>query len=629
MQGFGTSTGILSITGNIIPHSALNFGIPTSGQTSKQTLTLTNTGTGALTIRRITSEPPFYSATTCGTALAPTASCTVTITYSPIDQVTNSTGTPPRSDAGILMIESDAASSPDTIDLVGQVSPVTSSSTSNGATLAAFSLSQGALTFAATTIGNASPAQTITFSNTGTTTVHVLRNITSPDFTATSTCATLLPGNTCTYTVAFTPTNASTATTRTGTLAITTDAGTALDFVTLIGSANPPSVTLTPAALDFGTVTIGSSAELTASITNNTAAPITITTLSASGDYAAAYGNCPTAPATLAVGATCVLQITFTPTIGGTRIGTLSVATSATTVPLTVTLTGNALVTKLQISTGTLAFGTIAVGSPANLTLTLQNTGTSTVTNIVGVLSGLNAADFAVTVPCGVTALQPGQGCTETVTFTPSTVGTRSATLTLASSDPSFPITILLTGTGSAPGSFTLTVNGAASATATVKSGSPATYNLTVTPINGYTGAVALTCAPINPGTYASCSINPSTVTLTGAPQNSVVTINTITTASLEFPTHPAVYFALLCLPLLLLRRARRLKSIALLFFVGIFFVGIFTTAAITGCGGGGSMPVDNGIRNTPPGTYQYQVTATSTSGAQITQTVTLNLIVQ
>ncbi len=48
------------------------------------------------------------------------------------------------------------------------------------------------------------------------------------------------------------------------------------------------------------------------------------------------------------------------------------------------------------------------------------------------------------------------------------------------------------------------------------------------------------------------------------------------------------------------------------------------TTLWPSGCGSGG----DPNIRTTPPGTYQYQVTASSTTGVQLTQTVTLNLTV-
>jgi PKD repeat protein len=50
-----------------------------------------------------------------------------------------------------------------------------------------------------------------------------------------------------------------------------------------------------------------------------------------------------------------------------------------------------------------------------------------------------------------------------------------------------------------------------------------------------------------------------------------------------------------------------------------------------SGCGGGASSNTANpSLRYVAPGTYQYQVTGSSTNGsAQITQMVTLNLIVQ
>ncbi|MEO7029630.1 MAG: choice-of-anchor D domain-containing protein [Acidobacteriaceae bacterium] len=626
MQGFGSARGTLAISGNLIPNSALNFGVPNSGQSAQQTLTLTNTGAVALTVRRVTVEPPFFSTTTCGNALAPAGTCTVTLTYSPVDQVVGGTVTPlPRADRGTLVVESDAVSSPDVIDLSGAVSPVTASAANDGALLSAFSLSQGSLTFGNTGVGNASAAQSVTLTNTGNATVHVLSALVSTDFTEATNCGALLPGDSCVYTISSTPTAASTVTTRTGTLEIATDASTALDFVTLLGTSGAAPLTLSPTALDFGTVNIGSSGTLAVTISNVSSSPVMLTALSGSGDFAAAYGNCPSAGSALAAGASCVLQVTFTPTVAGTRTGTLSLSTNATTLPLTVALTGNAVVAKLQITPGALAFGTIAVGAPANLSLTLLNSGSAPVTGIGIASSGANAADFAVTVPCSVTTLQPGQGCAVTVTFTPSAVGARSATLSVASSDPSSPATIPLTGSGSAPESFTLTVNGGPSATVTVKSGSPATYPLSVTPVNGFTGAVALTCAPINPGTYASCSINPSTVTLNGGAQNSTVTINTITSASLERrPFERAtVFLALLGLPLLLVRRARRIRRTLLL-----VVLGVLASGGLVGCGGG-IAPVASTTRFTPAGSYQYQVTATSTSGAQIMQTVTLNLIVQ
>jgi hypothetical protein len=54
-------------------------------------------------------------------------------------------------------------------------------------------------------------------------------------------------------------------------------------------------------------------------------------------------------------------------------------------------------------------------------------------------------------------------------------------------------------------------------------------------------------------------------------------------------------------------------------------------TLLASGCGSGAATVINNNdptLRYTPPGTYQYQVTASSLTGTPITQTVTLNLTV-
>ena len=625
MLAYADGPATLTITGNEIPNNALSFGQLTSGQATQQTLTLTNSGTTQLTVHRITSNPPFLSTTTCGITLAPLAACTVTLTYAPIYQLlTGSTNLTPRTDTGTLLLESDAAASPQLMALSGTAVPVLSSSPISSAILAAFQLSQGSLTFANTPIGNASTAQTVTLTNTGTTTLQISSIQSSTDFTSTTTCTTLLPGATCNLTVQFTPTTASTSTVRAGTLQILSNASTSLNFLTLFGISSASPLTLAPTALNFGTVDVGSSDQLSVLITNTTPAPVTFTGLTASGDYAASNGTCPATGSTLAAAASCTLQVTFTPTIAGTRTGTLSLSTNATTLSLTVSLTGTAVLAQLQITPGALAFGSIDIASPAILTITLLNTGSASVTGIVTSITGPNAADFAVTSPCSTTTLTPNQGCTAQVTFTPLATGARSATLSIASSDPNSPTLIPLTGSGVQGGSFLLTAGGGLTETATVPSGSPATYALTLTPLNGFTGTVALTCTPITPGTYATCSLLSPTLTLAVAPQNSTATLNTITSASsiglalLTFLATPGILLG--CL--LFRRDSKRASRIVALFLAAL------ACTAISGCGGSSPSSTSN-LRYTPAGTYQYQVTATSTSGAPISSTVTLILIVQ
>jgi hypothetical protein len=434
-------------------------------------------------------------------------------------------------------------------------------------------------------------------------------------------------------------------TTRISALEITSDASTALDFISLLGAATPSPLTLAPIALDFGTVPLGSASTLPLQITNTSAAPATFNGITSTGDFTTA-GTCPTTGNALPLATSCTIQVTFTPSAPGTRTGTVGISTSLSTLPITAPLTGIGVQSHLLLAPSALNFGSIAIGASANLTLTLSNTGNAAVTNLA-----LNpTGDYAVTVPCTTTTLTPGSSCPVTITFSPTALGPRTGTLTLASSDASSPALLPLTGTGVPNGSFLLTVNGGPTGSATVAGERPASYNLQLSPQNSFTGTVVLNCTPVTPGLYATCSLLPSTIPLNGAPQNAIVTINTITTlnpgaTAHNVPRTPHINFdkAFLCLlPAGLLffwntklrrssnttpgrsptttrseskQRSRTLLSILLL---------TLGTLWPSGCGSGG----DPNLRVTPPGTYRYQVTASSTTGVQLTQTVTLNLTV-
>ncbi len=615
LEGFGAGSASLALGNALIANGVYNFGQVASGQTAAQTFSVTNQGAAPLTVRRVTSTPPFLSTSTCGTALATTQNCTVTVTYTPSNQVAAGTTSPgATSDAGTLTIESDSASSPDVVTLTGQAGAVTVSSPSNTVPLATYTLSQNSLTFPSTAVGNTSTAQAVTLTNTGSVALHVLNIFSTSDFSASSNCAVVLPGAACTLNVAENP---QTTGNHLASLEILSDSSTSLEYLSLFGVGTAAPLTLAPSALDFGSVNVGTSSRLAVQVSNTSAAPVTFTGISASGDYSAA-GSCPAPGMALAAGASCTVQVTFAPAATGTRTGTLSVASSASTNPLTVPLTGIGLQSHLVVTPSSLAFGSVVGGVPANLTLTLVNTGTAAITG----LALTTAGDYSVSIPCAATTLAPGASCSVQVTFTPAAVGARPGTLTVVSSDPTSPLAVPLTGTGIQSGSFLLTVNGGASASAFVASGRPATYNLTVTPTGGFSGNVALTCAAITGGQFASCSITPSALTLAGAPLTAVATINTITSiAALDrapldrSPFSASRLLVCLLLPAAILVRRRRLPALFLLLY----------SLAILGCG---STSGDPNARYTPTGTYQYAVTASSTSGVQVTQTVTLNLTV-
>ena len=94
------------------------------------------------------------------------------------------------------------------------------------------------------------------------------------------------------------------------------------------------------------------------------------------------------------------------------------------------------------------AFGKQAVGlTTGPQVVTLSNTGTANL-SITGIaLAGAQAVDFSQNTSCGITLLA-GSYCTITIAFTPSALGTRTATILFADSAFDSPQVISLSGTG-------------------------------------------------------------------------------------------------------------------------------------------------------------------------------------
>jgi uncharacterized repeat protein (TIGR01451 family) len=138
---------------------------------------------------------------------------------------------------------------------------------------------------------------------------------------------------------------------------------------TVIG---PPAVLLTPTSLNFGNQTVGTtSASRVVTLTNTGASPLAIITSTISVDYS----QTNTCPPSLASGANCIFQIQFSPTVTGTRPGTLTVTTNAPTSPHLVTLTGIGTAPNLALTKSVTPQTNVAVGGEVTYTLVLSNSG--------------------------------------------------------------------------------------------------------------------------------------------------------------------------------------------------------------------------------------------------------------
>src|SRR5262245_13815554 len=165
--------------------------------------------------------------------------------------------------------------------------------------------------------------------------------------------------------------------------------------------------------------------------------------------------------------------------------------------------------------------------SPASLSLTQGTSGTSTIT--ISPVNGFNGSVSlsASGLPAGVTAsFNPSSATTSsTLTFTASstaTTGTATVVVSGNSGTLSHTTTISLTVNVPAQPNFSLS---ASPASLTVKQGSSATSTITVSPVNGFSGSVALSASGLPAG--VTPSINPSSAT-----SSSTLTLTASTTAA-------------------------------------------------------------------------------------------------
>ncbi|HUI44199.1 MAG TPA: choice-of-anchor D domain-containing protein [Terriglobia bacterium] len=599
---------IINLTGSTssvtLSASNLSFGDQALGALSSPlTLTVTNIGTTALTISSVAVSGAFSESTTdngdCVKApLQPSTDCVIAVTFTPV--IVGST-------TGALAINDSAVGSPQVVLLTG-----------TGVAEPAVTLSATSLTFASQIVNTTSDAQVLTITNSGTAPLTISGVTATAGFAETNTCtASVAAGGICTISVTFTPTAAGAAL---GTLTITDNAANSPQVVSLTGTgAASPIVSLSPTSLTFAAqdLTTASSPQ-SITLKNTGGAALAITSITSSGDFA----QTNTCGSSVAAGASCAINVTFTPTVAGSRNGSVTITDNAADSPQAVLLAGTgSAAPAVSLSVTSLNFVAQPVGTTATAqTVTVTNSGTANLT----ITSVAATGAFTQTNTCGAT-LAPQGTCIASVAFAPTVAGTASGTLTLTDNAPNSPQSVSLGGSGSDFSVKTTPASGS------IVAGSTGSFKVTVTPSFGFNATVVIACAGLPAA--STCTVSPNSLTPDGVdPATTTLTIGTTVrtmappgrTPKPQLPgvgALPTLWLTTLLalLGMAALAASRRRPRLAL----AVLSLTLFALLGFAACGGGSGYVNPTG---TPSGNYSINVTGTS---GGLSHTATINLTVQ
>jgi hypothetical protein len=206
--------------------------------------------------------------------------------------------------------------------------------------------------------------------------------------------------------------------------------------------------TVSPTSLAFGNeITNVASASQSITVTNTGAVPLPITSITYSTAGSQPFSQTNSCGTSVAVGATCTINVVFNPASVGPATATLSVNAGGGAGTQTVALGGTGIAATYTATPTSVAFGnqlTNVASAPTSVTVTNTGAVALPITSIT--LSTAGSQPFSQTNTCG-TSVAVGTNCTISVVFDPASVG--SATATLSVNVSGGPLTVNLSGNGS------------------------------------------------------------------------------------------------------------------------------------------------------------------------------------
>ncbi len=263
---------------------------------------------------------------------------------------------------------------------------------------------------------------------------------------------TVEPGDTCVIKVTFTPSKEGRLT-----ASLTIHAENVDDdlSVGLDGNGIPKGFTATPNPVDFGNVYVNHTSEnKVVAVTNEGDDPLSITDTNITGtdanEFSVQRDDCRNL--TLAKDETCTVTLSFTPTSEAAKTANLTFTDSGFGSPHNVALKGAGVYPKISISPPDLNFGPTRRGTSGELSSTITSSGSVPLTISDVQLSGTDAGQYSIIHNSCTEVLQPEATCEITARYTPTTLDSASATITVTSdAQPGSESLIALSGSGVEP----------------------------------------------------------------------------------------------------------------------------------------------------------------------------------
>jgi hypothetical protein len=428
--------------------SALDFGnVPVGTTSDAKVVTIKNDGiTDDLVVNNITLTGTAFLKVADGcsnTTLAAGQSCTVSVRFRPA-----STGAK-TSKLSIPSNDPDPGENPAIVNLGG-------TGTSGVGLAPDITVTPLSLDFGGVAVGATSAAQAVTVKNDGTGDLVIkILSFTAPGFLKTSDMcsnATLTPGESCTVSVSFKPGGTGSKAAKLSIPSNDPDLSenpvkVALSGVGTTGGGGGlvPDITVTPLALDFGSVAVGAmSGTQPLTVTNDGTGDLILKTVSLVGTaFVKASDTCSNVA--LAPGQSCTVSVLFKPGATGEKTSTLSIPSNDPDLsenPAKVALTGigtsgagGGAVPDITVTPLSLDFGGVAVGgTSAPKVVTVKNDGTGDL--VIRSVSLTGTAFLKSSDGCSNKTLTTGQSCTVSVNFKPGSTGAKGSALSVPSNDP-------------------------------------------------------------------------------------------------------------------------------------------------------------------------------------------------